>query len=130
LGVADLLLAKATLDDFHDPLAYRVFLALIWYVRALDRPAPLAATPDLELVIQDLTLTGDLDELGGRDAVLALVHERPALRKALASLRAAAARFTRVQDEPLVRLAAVELEAELAVPSFGENEHTPPSPSP
>ncbi len=87
-----LLMSKARLDDFHDPLAFRVFLSLIWNVRAQNQPARPPAT-DLELVIEDLNSTRELDTLGGREAVASLVADRPALREALESLRAAAARI-------------------------------------
>lgn len=101
-----LLVSKARLDDFHDPLAFRVFLALVWNVRALDAPEvgdgakALATTPpvrtasmDLERVIEDLTTTRELAKFGGREAVESLVADRPALREALDALRAAAARI-------------------------------------
>lgn len=101
-----LLVSKARLDDFHDPLAFRVFLALVWNVRALNAPevgddskaltsTVLARPPaaDLERVIEDLVTTRELDKLGGREAVESLVADRPALREALDALRAAAARI-------------------------------------
>lgn len=87
-----LLMSKARMDDFHDPLAFRVFLALIWNVRAPNYPARPPAS-DLERVIEDLNTTHELDKLGGREAVESLVADRPALREALESLRAAAAKF-------------------------------------
>lgn len=87
-----LLMSKARMNDFHDPLAFRAFLALIWNVRAPDQPARPPAT-DLERVIEDLASTRELDKLGGREAVESLVADRPALREALDALRAAAARI-------------------------------------
>lgn len=86
-----LLVAKARLDDFLDPLAFRVFLVLVWYVKATNYPVRAPAT-DLERVIEDLSQNGDLRKLGGREAVETLVADRPELREALAALRAAAAR--------------------------------------
>ncbi len=87
-----LLMSKARMDDFHDPLAFRAFLALIWNVRTPNRPVS-PATTDLERVIEDLASTRELDKLGGREAVESLVADRPALREALDALRAAAAQI-------------------------------------
>lgn len=85
-GTADWLVTHVSLESFLDPLAFRVFLALAWSVHA-KRTAT-----DLELIVEDLGSTNDLDKLGGRQAVKALVADRPELRQALAAVRAEMAR--------------------------------------
>jgi hypothetical protein len=102
--VADLVLAETNPDDFTSPLAERAFLVLLWWSE-LD-PIRFATEAGADLV---------REELGDQD-VDYLIADRPALRHARAALRAAATGIGRVQDEPLVQLAAVELEAELARP--------------
>ncbi len=98
--VADLVLAETDPGEFFCPLAQRAFLALRRWAK-LD-PIRFAMEPAADLV---------REELG--DDVDYLIADRPALRHARAALRAAATEIGRVQDEPLVQLAAVELEAEL-----------------
>ncbi len=84
-------------------MAERAFLVLLWWSE-LD-PIRFATEAGADLV---------REELG--EEVDYLIADRPALRHARAALRAAAAKIGRVQDEPLVQLAAVELGAELARP--------------
>jgi hypothetical protein len=101
--VADLVLAE-TDPEFSCPLAQRAFLTLLRCAE-LD-PIRFAMEPAADLVREEL----------GDDDVDYLIADRPALRHARAALRAAAAEIGRVDDEPLVLLAAVELEAEPARP--------------
>ena len=101
--VADLVLAETDPGEFSCPLAQCAFLALLRCAE-LD-PIRFATEPATDLVREELGDAGD--------DVDYLIADRPALRQARAALRAAAAEIGRVQDEPLVQLAAAELEAEL-----------------
>ncbi len=97
---ADLLLAEVNPHEVLCPLAGDV----LWTLANLD-PVRRATESALDLVIEELEGTHE------RRAIEALVTDRPELRDALAALRAAAARIMSIEDEPLVRLAAMELGA-------------------
>jgi len=101
--VADLVLAETDPGEFSCPLAERALLALRWCSE--HDPIRFATEAAVDLV---------REELG--DAVDYLVADRPALWHARAAVRAAATEIGSVDDEPLVQLAAAELEAELAPP--------------
>jgi hypothetical protein len=111
-AAGDLLLAELSPRDLICSVAEAVLRSL----KALrdEEPVRYATEPALGLVLEDLELSGvlrRLEELGGRAAVEALVVDRPELREAREALRAAAARMPFVEEEPLVQLAAVELNA-------------------
>lgn len=99
-AAADLLLAEVNPHEVLCPLASEV----LWTLANLD-PVRRAAESALELVVEEL------EGVHERRDIEALVTDRPELRDALAALRAAAARIVSIKDEPLVRLAAMELGA-------------------
>jgi hypothetical protein len=114
--LARLVLTEIELDEITDQTARLAMWAVHRGLEAADHADDLGV-PDggppvmteLDMIVEALDCAGLLEEVGGAEAVAALVEDRPALREALERGRTALAAMVPVNQEPVVELARVLL---------------------